>query len=175
VSGQTSLQYFIMYILSELTPKEQRFFQPVESSKFGGLLTFLDENNEEITIERTIDSLTIYSKNEPSHKEEVLQHYSKGFTKQTYMSVYSFSAIDLLHIRNIIELEFGNILFNVDLGSATNIEIAESNIERETGKIFKKAGRIPLLNKELQNLDELAVTERKLKKQESLYAEIKLE
>src|SRR5699024_4685332 len=33
----------------------------------------------------------------------------------------------------------------------------------------------PLLNKELQNLDELAVTERKLKKQESLYAEIKLE
>src|SRR5699024_4934516 len=70
--------------------------------------------------------------------------------------------------------EFGNILFNVGLAGATNIEIAERNIERETGKIFKKAGRIPLLNKELQNLDELAVTERKLKKQESLYAEIKL-
>src|SRR5699024_3608979 len=67
------------------------------------------------------------------------------------------------------------ILFNVGLAGATNIEIAERNIERETGKIFKKAGRIPLLNKELQNLDELAVTERKLKKQESLYAEIKLE
>src|SRR5699024_850750 len=79
------------------------------------------------------------------------------------------------HIRNITEQEFGNILFNVGLAGATNIEIAERNIERETGKIFKKAGRIPLLNKELQNLDELAVTERKLKKQESLYAEIKLE
>src|SRR5699024_1502706 len=83
----------------------------------------------------------------------------------TYMSIYSFSAIDLLHIRNITEQEFGNILFNVGLAGATNIEIAERNIERETGKIFKKAGRIPLLNKELQNLDELAVTERKLKKQ----------
>lgn len=174
-SGKTTLQQFIMYILFDLTPKEQTFFQPVESSKFGGLLTFLDENNEEITIERTKDSLTIYSKNEPSHKEEVLEHYLKGLTKQTYMSIYSFSAIDLLHIRNITEQEFGNILFNVGLAGATNIEIAERNIERETGKIFKKAGRIPLLNKELQNLDELAVTERKLKKQESLYAEIKLE
>src|SRR5690625_5699119 len=91
------------------------------------------------------------------------------------MSIYSFSAIDLLHIRNITEQEFGNILFNVGLAGATNIEIAERNIERETGKIYKKAGRIPLLNKELQNLDELAVTERKLKKQESIYAEIKLE
>src|SRR5699024_5483116 len=138
-------------------------------------LTFLDENNEEITIERTKDSLTIYSKDEPSHKEEVLEHYLKGLTKQTYMSIYSFSAIDLLHIRNITEEEFGNILFNVGLAGATNIEIAERNIERETGKIFKKAGRIPLLNKELQNLDELAVTERKRKKQERLYAEIKLE
>src|SRR5690625_5806096 len=63
-SGKTTLQQFIMYILFDLTPKEQTFFQPVESSKFGGLLTFLDENNEEITIERTKDSLTIYSKNE---------------------------------------------------------------------------------------------------------------
>ena len=174
-SGKTTLQQFIMYILFDLTLKEQTFFQPVESSKFGGILTFLDENNEEITIERTKDSLTIYSKDEPSHKEEVLEHYLKGLTKQTYMSIYSFSAIDLLHIRNITEEEFGNILFNVGLAGATNIEIAERNIERETGKIFKKAGRIPLLNKELQNLDELAVTERKLKKQESLYAEIKLE
>src|SRR5690625_5706732 len=58
-SGKTTLQQFIMYILFDLTPKEQIFFQPVESSKFGGLLTFLDENNEEITIERTKDSLTI--------------------------------------------------------------------------------------------------------------------
>src|SRR5699024_12239876 len=105
VSGQTSLQYFIMYILSELTPKEQRFFQPVESSKFGGLLTFLDENNEEITIERTIDSLTIYSKNEPSHKEEVLEHYLKGLTKQTDIPIYSFSDIKLLNIRNLTEQE----------------------------------------------------------------------
>src|SRR5699024_9830369 len=158
-SGKTTLQQFIMYILFDLTPKEQIFFQPVESSKFGGLLTFLDENNEEITIERTKDSLTIYSKNEPFHKEKVMKK--------------SFSANDLLHIRNITEQELGNILFNVGLAGATNIEIAERNIERETGKIFKKAGRIPLLNKELQNLDELAVTERKLKKQESLYAEIK--
>src|SRR5699024_2151157 len=94
-SGKTTLQQFIMYILFYLTPKEQTCFQPVESSKFGGLLTFLDENNEEITIERTKDSLTIYSKNEPSHKEEVLEHYLKGLTKQTYMSIYSFSAIDL--------------------------------------------------------------------------------
>src|SRR5699024_5354736 len=65
-SGKTTLQQFIMYILFDLPPKEQIFFQPVESSKFGGLLTFLDESNEEITIERTKEYLTIYSKNAPS-------------------------------------------------------------------------------------------------------------
>src|SRR5699024_12784558 len=100
-SGKTTLQQFIMYILFDLTPKEQIFFQPVESSKFGGLLTFLDENNEEITIERTKDSLTIYSKNEPSHKEEVLEHYLKDLTKQNYILIYSFSAILLLFMISI--------------------------------------------------------------------------
>lgn len=174
-SGKTTLQQFIMFILFGLTSKEQTFYQPIESGKFGGILTFLDEQKEEVTIERTSDSLTIYSNQETSHKEEVLAHYLKGLTKQTFMSIYSFSAIDLLHIRNITEQEFGNILFNVGLAGATNIEIAERNIERETGKIFKKAGRIPSLNQELQKLDELAIIERKLKNQESLYAKLKSE
>src|SRR5699024_7813288 len=77
-SGKKTIQQFIMYILLDLTTKEQTCFQPVESSKFGRILTFLDENNEEITIKQIKDSLTIYSKNEPSHKEEVLEHYLKG-------------------------------------------------------------------------------------------------
>ncbi len=174
-SGKTTLQQFIMFILFDLTSKEQTFYQPIESGKFGGILTFSDEENEEVTVERTHDSLTIYSNHETSHKEEVLAYYLKGLTKQTFMSIYSFSAIDLLHIRNITEQEFGNILFNVGLAGATNIEIAERNIERETGKVFKKGGRIPTLNQELQKLDELAIIERKLKSQESLYAEMKLE
>src|SRR5699024_11657539 len=68
-----------------------------------------------------------------------------------------------------------NILKNKRIAGKKKNKKKERNIESETGKIYKKASRIPLLNKELQNLDELAVTENKLKKQESLYAEIKLE
>src|SRR5699024_9923318 len=78
VSGKTILQQLIMYIVYDVTLQEQTYFQPVDISKVGGILTFLDENNEEITIERTVDSLIIYSKDEPSHKEEVLEHYLKG-------------------------------------------------------------------------------------------------
>lgn len=172
-SGKTTLQQFIMFILFGLTPKEQTFFQPAESSKFGGLLTFIDENNNKVTIERTYDSLVINTQGKTYTDEKVLSHYLNGLTKQIFMSIYSFSAIDLLHIRNITEQEFGNILFNVGLAGATNIEIAERNIERETGRIFKKAGRIPSLNQQLQKLEELTVVEQKLKKQEAVYTEMK--
>ncbi|HLQ82920.1 MAG TPA: AAA family ATPase [Pseudogracilibacillus sp.] len=172
-SGKTTLQQFIMFILFGLSPKDQTLYQPIESSKFGGILTFLDESSMEVTIERTDDSLSIYAGNKIYHDEKVLSQYLNGLTKQTFTSIYSFSAIDLLHIRNITEQEFGNILFNVGLAGATNIEIAERNIERETGKLFKKAGRIPTLNKQLQKLEELTLKESKLKKQESHYALMK--
>lgn len=172
-SGKTTLQKFIMFILFGLTPKEQAVYQPIESSKFGGLLTFLDGNNQEVTVERTKDMITIYSPTETSNEEQVLTSYLNGLTKQTFLSIYSFSAVDLLQIRDITEQEFGNILFNVGLAGATNIEIAERNIERETGKLFKKTGRIPALNIQLTKLEELVLIEQKLKKQESYYAEMK--
>ncbi len=172
-SGKTTLQQFIMFILFGLTPKEQTFFQPAESSKFGGLLTFMDEKSNKVTIERTYDSLVINTQGKTYTDEKVLSHYLNGLTKQIFMSIYSFSAIDLLHIRNITEQEFGNILFNVGLAGATNIEIAERNIERETGRIFKKAGRVPSLNQQLQKLEELTIVEQKLKKQEAVYTEMK--
>src|SRR5699024_12870198 len=85
------------------------------------------------------------------------------------------TAIERVHSNHSTEQQLGNILCNVGLAGATNIEIAERNIERETGKIFKKAGRIPSLNQELQKGDELAIIERKLKNQESLYAKLKSE
>lgn len=172
-SGKTTLQKFIMFILFGQTAKEQTAHQPIESSKFGGILTFLDANNQEVTVERTKELLTIYSPTETSNEEKVLTSYLNGLTKQTFMSIYSFSAVDLLQIRDITEQEFGNILFNVGLAGATNIEIAERNIERETGKLFKKTGRIPTLNKQLTKLEELVTIEQKLKKQESYYAEMK--
>ena len=168
-SGKSTLQAFISYMLFGLSAKELKRYQPNESSKLGGTLSFLNTENELITIERTAEKNNLYIKDKVLSDEREISKQMNGLTNQIFKSIYSFSAVDLFNIREMNEQTFGNILFNVGLAGATNIEVAEKNIEREISKVFKKTGRIPLLNKQLTKLEELNLIEEKLNAKEHLY------
>lgn len=170
-AGKSTLQHFFMYMLFGLPPRKIAQFKPVNSSKIGGRLTIEDESIGTYTIERNErDCVCILSSGE-REDEAWLQRQLNGLTRHIYESIYAFSAVDLESIRQMDETELSEILFSVGLTGATHIYELEKELDKRMGKLFKKTGRVPKLNRLMNELNEQGKAVAALKANEGHYRE----
>lgn len=176
-SGKSTLQHYILFMLFGLPPKKRAYFQPKTSGKMGGRLTIFDTDYGEFTIER-IDgtqngSATCYTADGQSHGEDWLQERLNGMTQATYQSIFSFSAADLMNIRNMKEDELGEVLLGVGLTGSKNIYAIEKQLDNRIGELFKPFGKKPEINQQLETLDDLFTSLQSYQETESTYRDKK--
>lgn len=159
-------------MLFGLSPSKLKLFKPKNSNKLGGKLTIIDEKIGEYTIERNENKLNCLLPDGQMKNIEWLTEQLSGLTRESYESIYTFSALDLEGIRQMDETELSDVLFSVGLTGATHIYNLEKKLDSKIGEMFKKTGRIPKINKQLAKLDDINKQIQSFKENEATYRTI---
>lgn len=172
-SGKTTLHKFILFMLFGLPPKQRKFYYPKTSSKMGGRLTISDAEVGEYTIERldgkNNGAAICHLFDGKEADEDWLQKRLKDMTVDIYQSIFSFSALDLNHVKEMKDEDLGEILLGIGFTGATNLHMIEKRLESKMGKLFKPSGKIPVINEQLETLDSLFVERADYQNNESTY------
>ncbi|ASN06597.1 ATP-binding protein [Virgibacillus necropolis] len=176
-SGKSSLQQFILFMLFGLSPKKRAFFRSKTSGKMGGMLTIVEEGIGEYTIERVDEVNNGYAKcllpNGEEADEAWLKRRLHGITRQTYQSIFSFDALDLTTLKTMNEEDIGDILLGVGLTGFTDIYAVEKRLDTKISELFKPFGKRPIINQQLDYLDDLTNKIQTVKSHEKTYSEKK--
>ncbi|WP_174616201.1 ATP-binding protein [Virgibacillus ihumii] len=174
-SGKTTIQQFLMFMLFGFPPKRRSAFRPKQSGKMGGRLTLFDQDIGEFTIERVDGvrngSAVCHIPDGETYGEEWLQNHLHGMTYGAYQSVFTFSALDLIALQHMKEEDLGEVLLGIGLTASANIHAIEKKLDNKIGELFKPSGRKPIINKQLQSLDELYASLQKDTNTEKTYRE----
>ncbi|MGM8366311.1 AAA family ATPase [Virgibacillus sp. W0181] len=174
-AGKSSLQQFILFMLFGFPPKKRQFYRPKTGSKMGGRLTLVNSNLEEFTIERMDNvnngAAACYTENGDVMDEAWLSEQLSGVSSSIYESIYSFSALDLNHLRNMKNEDFGEILFNIGLTGATNVNSIEKKLDNKINELFKRTGKVPLMNVQIEELERIFQDWKQFHQEESAYRE----
>lgn len=139
----------------------------------GGRLTICDPIIGEYTIERFDEvqkgTARCYTRDGQAFGEDWLKDRLQGMTKEVYQSVYSFSALDLNDIKQMKDEDIGEVLLGIGLTGANNIYHIEKKLDQKIGELFKPTGKIPVINQQLESLDERLNLLMNYKKNESTY------
>ncbi|TRM11831.1 AAA family ATPase [Lentibacillus cibarius] len=158
-SGKTTIQQFLLFMLFGMPPKKRADYRPKTSSKMGGRLTVEDPEAGTYTIERLHDvrngKAVCYTPDGNEHGETWLQERLNGMTKETYQSIFTFSAVDLLDIRHMKEDDVGEVLLGIGMTGSNSIHTLEKQLEAELGDLFKPFGKKPTINQQLTSMDTL--------------------
>ncbi|HEY4600072.1 MAG TPA: AAA family ATPase [Cerasibacillus sp.] len=169
-SGKSTIQNYILFMLFGLYPSERAFYRPKTSSKMGGRLTVIDPDVGEFTIERldhVRNGKAVCFTETEQYDEEWLKKRLNGLTRETYQAIFSFSAVDLLTIRDMKEDELSEVLLNIGLTGSTHIHTVEKKLDDSLADLFKPYGTRPKMNQQLSNL-KIMVTKQKQLKDESI-------
>lgn len=176
-SGKSTLHQFILFILFGFPPKKRAFYQPKTSGKMGGRLTVNDVQAGTFTIERLAHvrngSAICHFPDGREMDEKWLQERLKGMTYKTYQSIFSFSATDLDTLTDMKEADLGEVLLEIGLTGAKNIYELEKKLDKEIGDLFKPFGKKPLINRELDSLQERYKELHHFRESEATYREKK--
>lgn len=153
-SGKSTLQQFIMYVLFGLPPRKLAAFKPIHSNKIGGRLIVEDTTVGTYQIERIDQEVICYLPTGDLQDEAWLKDRLQGLNRDIYTAIYSFSAMDLTMIRQMKQTELSDVLFSVGLTGSTKIYEAEKLLQTKIGQLFKKQGRKPLINQQINTVRE---------------------
>lgn len=174
-SGKSTIQKFILFMLFGLPPKQRAYYRPKTSGKMGGRLTVLDSRIGEYTIERLDEvrngAAVCYTVDGNVHEEDWLKERLQGMTRETYQSIYSFSALDLNDIQEMKADDLGEVLLGVGLTGSTKIYKLEKQLEQKMGELFKPFGKKPVINEQTSKLHHLYATLKEYKENETTYLE----
>ncbi|WP_430787839.1 AAA family ATPase [Virgibacillus flavescens] len=174
-SGKSSLQQFILFILFGLQPKKRALYRSKTSGKMGGSLTVYEESVGEYTIERLDEVRNGAAKcllpNGVETDEVWLKNRLNGMNRQIYQSIYSFDALDLNTLKTLNEEDLGEVLLGVSLTGSIDIYAVEKRLESKINELFKPYGKKPVINQQLDYLDELTDKVHSFKSQEKKYNE----
>lgn len=174
-SGKTTMQQFIMYILFGLSPRKLTLYQPIHSHKIGGRLIVQSNESGRFTIERVEQKLICYLDNGEERDENWLQTELRGLHRQVFESIYAFSALDLVKIKQMKQTDMSDVLFSVGLTGSTAIYEAEKNLDKKLGALYKKTGTKPVINKQIAETQQAHENTVETQKKEAVYQEKQIE
>lgn len=155
-AGKSTLQQFIFYMFFGLPPRKLSFYKPKFSSRIGGTLTVYFPDDGEVTIERVDNDFRLFLPDgKVEENESVLQEKLHHLRKETYEAIYGFSALDLTQLHEIKAAELSDLLFSVGLTGSTSIYEVEKSFERRLDELFKKTGRKPTINQQINKVNEI--------------------
>ena len=169
-AGKTTIQQFILQLLFGFPTKQQtqRKYEPKTSTRFGGQLTIWHPIYGQCTIERVkgraAGDVTIYLEDGTVGQDELLAKLLYGYSRASFESIFSFSIHELQGIEKMSEEELTHLLIASGTTGVQQLSTIERKVEKEAGDLFKKSGKIPIINQKLEHLKQL---ERTIKQEQS--------
>ncbi|KMY28167.1 hypothetical protein ACZ11_23280 [Lysinibacillus xylanilyticus] len=163
-AGKTTIQQFILQMLFGFPTRQQtqRKYEPKVSTKFGGQLTIWHPTYGQCTIERikgkAAGDVTVYLEDGTIGHEELLAKLLYGYSKASFESIFSFSLHELQGIEKMSEEELTHLLLASGTTGIQHLSSLEKKLDKDAGELFKKTGKVPLINQKLEHLKKLERT-----------------
>ena len=157
-AGKTTIQQFILQILFGFPQKNQQLlrYEPKKGGKFGGQVHISDKEFGDCVIERVkgraAGDVTVYLSNGEKGHEELLAKILRGYNRQGFEAVFSFSVHQLQQMENLSEEELTRVLLASGTTGADQLSDVKQQLEKRQQELFKKSGKVPLLNQQITNL-----------------------
>lgn len=169
-AGKTTIQQFILQMLFGFPTKQQsqRKYEPKTSPKFGGQLTILHPIYGQCTIERVkgkaTGDVTVYTEDGMKGHDELLAKLLYGYSRASFEAIFSFSIHELQGIEKMSEDELTHLLLASGTTGIHRLSALEKKLEKDAGELFKKSGKVPLINQKIEYLKQL---EKAIKKEQA--------
>ncbi|MFJ8263466.1 AAA family ATPase [Rummeliibacillus sp. NPDC094406] len=156
--GKTTIQQFILQILFGFPQKNQQQlrYEPKKGGKYGGQIHLTDQEFGDCIIERVkgkaAGDVTVYLSNGEQGHEELLAKIVRGYNRQSFEAVFSFSVHQLQQIENLSEEELSRVLLASGTTGADQLSNVKEQLEKRQQELFKKSGKVPLLNQQIASL-----------------------
>ncbi|MGN4127337.1 AAA family ATPase [Lysinibacillus sphaericus] len=163
-AGKTTIQQFILQIFFGFPTKQQaqRKYEPKTSTKYGGQLTILHPMYGQCTIERVkgkaTGDVTVYMEDGAKGHEELLAKLLHGYTRASFEAIFSFSIHELQGIEKMSEEELTHLLLASGTTGMHQLSALEKKLDKDAGELFKKAGKLPLINQKIEYMKQLEKT-----------------
>ncbi|KGX86161.1 ATP-binding protein [Pontibacillus marinus] len=172
-AGKSTLHEFILYILFDLPPRKWKPFEPKTGGSVGGRLHLSVPYEGRVTIERVAtkkngEARCIFQSGEEAG-ESYLKQLLNGIDRSTYESIFSFGLKSLQDIQSLQEDDIGNVLFGIGMTGSKQIYDTEKQLEKQLDQLFKKRGKNPEINQQLQKVKQLEKEYQQLKEEEQSY------
>lgn len=161
-AGKSTIQAFIHSILFGFPTKRENEprFEPRLGNQYGGKLYLKLDDGQEIQVERVKGSaqgdLKVYLENGAIRDEEWLQNKLNFIDKNTYKGIYSFDVLGLQNInRNMDEKQLQEYLLQAGALGSTQFTTMRSRLEEQKGLLYKRSGKNPVINIELEQLQDI--------------------
>lgn len=160
-AGKTTIQQFILQMLFGFSARSQlhKRYEPKAGGKYGGQLQLSDPVYGRVVIERiagkSAGDVTVWFEDGRRGGEAELSELLRGYDRASYEAIYSFSVHELQHLDQMTEQELTRTLLSSGTAGVDHAGKMESQLEREMGELFKKAGKLPLINRLTEELREL--------------------
>lgn len=163
-AGKTTIQQFIVQMLFGFPTRQQtlRKYEPKVSTKFGGQLSIWHPMYGLCTIERikgkAAGDVTVYLEDGTIGHEELLAKLLYGYSKASFESIFSFSLHELQGIEKMSEEELTHLLLASGTTGIQQLSSLERKLDKDASELFKKSGKVPLINQKLAHLKKLERT-----------------
>lgn len=175
-SGKTSLKQCILYILFDSPSSVKKQYEPKEGSRFGGRLFLQVEQIGQVIIERVNDKqkgkASCYLPDGSVQDEAFLKQLLKGMDRHTFENIFAFDDQELQRLQSIKADELGKVLFGIGLSGSNRITEVEHSLDKELEKWYKKKGKKPIINAQLQKIKQLKEKLSQLEEKEDEYNEL---
>ena len=161
-AGKSTIQAFIHSILFGFPTRKESEprLEPKLGNQYGGKLTLIQDDGSEIEIERIKGSATgdvkVYLPNGLIKDEAWLKKELNYISKRTYQGIFSFSVLGLQDIhKNMDETQLQNYLLQAGALGSTEFTSLRETLNERKAELYKKNGRKPIINQQLEQLNEL--------------------
>lgn len=163
-AGKTTIQQFILQMLFgfPIRQQTQRKYEPKVSTKYGGQLTLVHPIYGQCTIERVkgkaAGDVSVYLEDGTTGHEELLTKLLYGYSRTSFESIFSFSLHELQGIEKMSEEELTHLLLASGTTGVQHLSALEKKMEKEANELFKKTGKVPVINQKVEQLKQLERT-----------------
>ncbi|RIL38987.1 ATP-binding protein [Staphylococcus equorum] len=161
-TGKSTIQAFIHSILFGFPTKKENEprLEPRLGNQYGGKLTLIQDDGTLVDVERikgsAVGDVKVYLPNGTIKDENWLKKELNFISKRTYQGIFSFDVLGLQDIhKNMDESQLQNYLLQAGALGSTEFTSMRGILNEKKEMLYKKNGRNPIINQQLEQLKEL--------------------
>lgn len=178
-AGKTTIRQFILHTLFGFPQRGSSLlrYEPKAGGAYGGQVHVEDSEFGSCVIERiagrSAGKVTVRYPDGREDGEEALRRLLRGYDRQSFESIFSFSLLQLQEIGKMNEEELGQALIASGTTGAEDLAGFRARLDKEMDGLFKKSGRVPEMNVLLNELRQTEAEIGEYLKKSDAYAPMK--